>query len=78
LTEVLENLQKRLLKDNKNKRTDINELDFSEKSFIFLSEGVTDSLKKKKVMESIDSMANSQIGLSYDMNEVPECFMDIA
>lgn len=54
------------------------EEDLNDKSFIFLSDGVTDSLKKKKVMESIDAMGNSYIGLCYDMNEAPENFVDIS
>lgn len=43
-----------------------------------MTEGVNDSLKKKKVMESIDAMANNSIILSYDRKEVPAAFEDIS
>ena len=82
----MEILQKKLLKDSRAKsnknpgnNNDSQQSDSNnDKSFIFLTEGVTDSLKKKKVMESIDAMANSSISLSYDKKEIPNTFEDIS
>ena len=38
----------------------------NDKTFIFLVENINDSLKKKKVMESIETMENSAIGIIYE------------
>jgi hypothetical protein len=60
MNELLENLQTRLLKENKNKPK--NEPEFnsnlSEKYFLFTISNLTDSLKRKKVIEFIETMGN--------------------
>lgn len=49
----------------------------NEKTFIFLVESMNDSLKKKKVMESIETMENSAIGIVYDKKELNNNFQNI-
>lgn len=54
-TELLENMQSKLLKETKNKQKNDLELNtnLEEKSFVFVISNLTDSLKRKKVIESI-------------------------
>lgn len=49
----------------------------NEKTFIFLVENMNDSLKKKKVMESIETMENSGIGILYDRKDLGPNFVNI-
>lgn len=49
----------------------------NEKTFIFLVENMNDSLKKKKVMESIETMENSAIGILYDRKDLGANFVNI-
>jgi hypothetical protein len=60
INELLENLQSRLLKENKSKqKTDIElATNLDEKYFVFVIINLTDSLKRKKVIESIETMQN--------------------
>jgi hypothetical protein len=49
----------------------------NEKTFIFLVENMNDSLKKKKVMESIETMENSAIGIVYERKDLNSSFLNI-
>jgi len=49
----------------------------NEKTFIFLVENMNDSLKKKKVMESIETMENSAIGIVYERKDLNNNFQNI-
>lgn len=49
----------------------------NEKSYIFLVENMNDSLKKKKVMESIETMENSAIGILYDRKDLTTSFQSM-
>ena len=49
----------------------------NEKTFIFLVENMNDSLKKKKVMESIETMENSAVGIVYEKKDLNASFISI-
>lgn len=49
----------------------------NEKTFIFLVENMNDSLKKKKVMESIETMENAAIGILYERKDLGPAFQSI-
>ena len=73
------NLQVKLLKDGKPRNTKDSHLNnLNDKSFLFLCENITDSLRKKKVIESIEVMGGSNIGLVYNRKEVPNFFENIS
>jgi hypothetical protein len=66
INQLLENLQTKLLKENKNKqKTDADiHPNLEEKHFLFAVTNLTDSLKRKKVIESIETMQNEFIGIT--------------
>lgn len=53
-------MQSKLLKENKSKqKTDVEiATNIEEKHFVFVISNLTDSLKRKKVLESIETMQN--------------------
>ena len=59
-------MQAKLLKENKAKQK--NDLEtvtnLEEKHFLFVISNLSDSLKRKKVLESIETMQNEFIGIS--------------
>jgi len=44
---------------------------FEEKSFVFVISNLTDSLKRKKVIESIETMQNEFIGIACGTEDLP-------
>jgi hypothetical protein len=75
---LLENLQTKLLKENKNKQKD-GEVgaNLEEKHFLFVVTNLTDSLKRKKVIESIETMQNEFIGITCSNEELLDIFAPI-
>lgn len=59
-------MQTRLLKENKGKQKNESEVNanLEEKYFLFVVSNLTDSLKRKKVIESIETMQNEFIGIA--------------
>jgi hypothetical protein len=74
-TELLEQLQTKLLKENKSKQKADVELatNLDEKFFVFVISNLTDSLKRKKVIESIETMQNEFIGIACSTDDLPDC-----
>lgn len=77
--DIFENLQKKLLKEGqgKNAKQDGNS-PATDKMFIFCVKNVNDSLKRKKVMESIETLESQSIGIEYDDKEISEYFANLA
>jgi hypothetical protein len=48
-----------------------------EKHFVFAVNNLNDSLKRKKVVESIETMQNEFIGISCGAEELPACFQQL-
>ena len=67
-------MQTKLLKENKNKqKMDIElAINLEEKHFVFVICNLTDSLKRKKVIESIETMQNEFIGIACGTDDLPE------
>ena len=80
MREMLEVLQTRLLKENKGKSKNDPEIsgNLEDKSFVFMVSNLTDSLKRKKVMESIETMQNEFIGISCQASHLPEGFSPLS
>lgn len=72
-TELIENMQSKLLKETKNKQKNDIELatNLEDKSFVFVISNLTDSLKRKKVLESIETMQNEFIGIACGTDDLP-------
>ena len=70
-------MQSKLLKENKSKqKTDVEiATNIEEKHFIFVISNLTDSLKRKKVLESIETMQNEFIGISCGPVELLDCLV---
>ncbi len=74
--EILELLEKKLLKENQNKPSLQENTDtlLSDKLFLFSVRNVNDSLKRKKVLESIETLESQSISVVYDEKEIPPGF----
>lgn len=73
-------MQSKLLKENKCKQKTDTELatNLDEKHFVFVISNLTDSLKRKKVIESIETMQNEFIGIACSgSEELPDCLQPI-
>lgn len=77
--EIIENLQKKLLKESqsKNARQD-GTFTGNDRLFIFSVKNVNDTLKRKKVMESIETLESQSIAIFYGDEEVSSEFDNMA
>ena len=68
--DLLENLQKKLLKESQGKNVRQEEaIPSGDRLFIFSVKNVNDTLKRKKVMESIETLESQSIGIYYGDEE---------
>lgn len=67
-----------MLKENKNKQKE-GEVggNLEEKHFLFVVSNLTDSLKRKKVIESIETMQNEFIGITCSNEELLDIFSPV-
>ena len=67
-----------MLKENKNKQKE-GEVggNLEEKHFLFVVSNLTDSLKRKKVIESIETMQNEFIGITCSNEELLDIFAPV-
>ncbi len=70
-------MQTKLLKENKAKqKTDLEiATNLEDKHFVFVISNLSDSLKRKKVLESIETMQNEFIGISCGPDELLDTFV---
>lgn len=75
----MELLQKKLLKESQTKtvRQDGMVSAIPEKLFLFIVENISDSLKRKKVMESIETLESQSFGVVEDIKLVTPEFKRI-
>ena len=77
--ELLETLQRKLLKESQTKSTrQDGSPPAGEKLFIFSVKNVNDSLKRKKVMESIETLESASISICYEDKDITGEFANLA
>lgn len=70
----MEILQKKLLKESQTKKQEGTVSAIPDKLFLFIVENINDSLKRKKVMESIETLESQSFGVVEDARIVPNEF----